>query len=62
LKQKLNENVVKVYLHAFLDSPSPGAYNSNYSGVVCVSDLIEKEMFGGSLRRKTALKSPEGNC
>jgi hypothetical protein len=46
---------------SFLDFPKIGAYNPSHLEVVSVHDLIEKDVNGGSIRRKTTLKSSGAN-
>jgi hypothetical protein len=43
----------------FLDSPRPRSYNPSYSEVVSEKCLIEKDVLGGSIRRKSSLKSSD---
>jgi hypothetical protein len=43
-----------------LDSPYSPSYNLNHSEVVREKCLIEKDVLGGSIRRKSSPKSSEG--
>jgi hypothetical protein len=42
-----------------LDSHPLLSYNLSRSGGVSAEDLIEKDVHGGNIHRKTTLKSPE---
>jgi hypothetical protein len=42
-----------------LDTPCLGSYNPNHSEVVSEKYLIEKDVLGGSICRKSSLKSSD---
>jgi len=45
-----------------LDQPAMSLYNANHSEVVCEKHLIEKDVNGGSIRRKSSPKSSDENA